>query len=112
MALLLILQFSVVINAPGESIQFGHDISNQEPGIIQLQGVVVWSGPNPPRFQWAVNGPKGGAALSDKQTLRPKLVVSKPGRYVVQLVVTDGRIMKNAAATMVVAKGKTKRQTF
>ena len=103
---LLTLQFSVVIIAPGETIQFAHAISEKEPGIIPLQGDIVWPTPASPRFEWAADGPKGGAVLVEKETLKPKLLVSKPGRYVVQLVVSDGRTIKNAAVAVVVLAGK------
>src|SRR6476469_6807663 len=99
MTLLLILhlQFSVSISAPGEAVQFAHALSDQAPGIIPLQGAIVWPSETPPRFQWMANGPKGGGFLDGKETLHPNLVVSKPGRFVVQLVVSDGRTIKSAA---------------
>src|SRR4029077_7758184 len=77
--LLLHLQFSVSIIAPGETVQFAHSLSDQAPGIIPLRGSVVWPSEMPPHFQWVANGPKGGGVLDGKETLHPSLVVSKPG---------------------------------
>jgi hypothetical protein len=100
--LLLHLQFSVSIISPGETVQFAHTLSDQAPGIILLQGSVVWPSRLPPRFQWVANGPKGGGVLDGKETLHPNLVVSRPGRFVVQLVVSDGRTIRSAAVSIVV----------
>jgi len=104
--LLLHLQFSVSIIAPGEAVQFAHTLSEQAPGIIPLRGSVVWPSETPPRFQWAANGPKDGGILDGKETLHPNLVVSKPGRFVVQLVVSDGRTIRSAAVSIVVFSEK------
>ena len=110
MTLLLILQLSVAIIAPGETIQFAHEISDKAPGIVPLRGNIVWPTPASPHFQWVADGPKGGATFDDKDTLQPKLIVSKPGRYVIQLIVSDGRTIKNAAVSVVVLSGKSKRK--
>ncbi len=98
--LLLLLHFSVAIVAPGETIQFPHPLSEEAPGVIPLRGSIVWPSEPEPRFQWAADGPKGGGTLVGKETLEPRLIVSKPGRYVVQLVVSDGRTIRNAAVTI------------
>ena len=110
MTLLLVLQLSVAIIAPGETIQFAHEVSDKTPGIVPLRGNVVWPTPESPRFEWVADGPKGGAAFAEKGTLQPKLIVSKPGRYVVQLIVSDGRTIRNAAVSVVVLSGKPKRK--
>jgi len=109
MILLLILHLSVAITAPGETIQFAHQISDKAPGIIPLQGSIVWPAASPPHFQWGADGPKDGATLARKETLQPTLIVSKPGRYVVQLVVSDGRTIRNAAVSIVVLTAKRRR---
>ena len=100
--LLLHLQFSVSIIAPGEVVQFAHTLSDQTPGIIPLRGSVVWPSETAPRFEWVANGPKDGGFLDGSETLHPNLIVSKPGRFVMQLVVSDGRTIKNAAVSIVV----------
>ena len=98
--LLLHLQFSVSIIAPGETVQFAHTLSDQAPGIIPLRGSVVWPSETSPHFQWAASGPKGGGVLDGSETLHPNLIVSKPGQFVVQFVVSDGQRIRSTAVTI------------
>ena len=101
----LILQLASTVSIVGGSrmVQFGFDVSPNHPGFIPLDVDIDWRGQRLPATVWNLSGPKTGE-LRINGRASAHLVVTGTGKYVVQVVVSDGGEIQSDSVTIEVRR--------
>lgn len=112
-ALMLLLLLQAVPCCPSEvkiiggdrTVSFAVTPTQDRPGTVALEADVDWHGGRQPQLVWDVKGPSG-SVITPPREAKANLRVPALGRYVIQVIVSDGLEIRNDSITVTVVEKK------